>query len=55
MIIIKIRIFNEDDRMVVASILIKNGYRVEQNKEPRPRTKSVDYILIVEDVREEKE
>ena len=48
---VKIRIYNEEDRLKVAAILVKNGYRVEQGKEPRPGTKSVDYMLVIEDIR----
>jgi len=55
----EIRIFNEEDRLSVAAILIKNGYRVEQSKKTRPKadgspSKSLDYLLIAEDVRGEK-
>lgn len=46
----KIRIFNEDDRMKVAAILIKNGYQVSQGKELRT-AKSYDYYLDAVDVR----
>ena len=54
----KIRIFGEEDRLKVAAIMVKNGYRVEQRKEPRigtggRPTKSLDYVLILEDVRTE--
>jgi len=49
---IEIRIFLEEDRLKVAAILVKNGYRVEQTKKPRPKSKSLDYLLIAEDVRE---
>ncbi len=49
----KIRIFNEDDRLKVAAVLIKNGYRVSQDKEKRtPTGKSYDYFLDCEDVRD---
>jgi len=56
----EIRIFNEEGRLRVAAILIKNGYRVEQGKKQRPKSdgtpgKSLDYLLIAEDVRGEKE
>lgn len=52
----KIRIFNEDDRTKVASVLIKNGYRVSQGKEKRsPSSKSYDYFLEFEDVRDKQE
>ncbi len=48
----KIRVFNEDDRMKVAAILVKNGYQVSQGKEPRsPKSKSYDYYLEAVDVR----
>ena len=50
---IKIRVFQESERMTVASILIKNGYRVCQGKEKRVGKKNLDYILLVEDVRDE--
>lgn len=44
----KIRIFNQDDRLAVASILIKNGYTVGQKKEKRTETgKTMDYYLVV--------
>jgi len=46
----KLRIFNEDDRMAVAAILVKNGYQVSQGKELRT-AKSYDYYLEVVDVR----
>jgi len=49
----KLRINNEEDRLKVAAILIKNGYRVEQSKVARSSTtKTVDYVLIAEDVRD---
>ena len=51
----KLRIFHEEDRLTVAAILIKNGYRVEQGKEPRPGTKTADYYLLLEDTRGEKQ
>jgi hypothetical protein len=49
---LKIRVFNEEERLKVAAILVKNGYRVEQGKEPRTGTKTVDYFLIIENTRE---
>jgi hypothetical protein len=51
---LKIRIFSEEERLKVAAILVKNGYRVEQGKEPKPGTKVIDYFLLVEDIREGK-
>jgi len=46
----KLRISNENDRLVVAAILIKNGYRVEQAKERQPGKKMMNYVLIIKDV-----
>lgn len=49
----KIRIFNEKDRMDVAAILVKNGYRVSQGKQLRAKTgKSYDYYLEIDDIRD---
>lgn len=49
----KIRIFNEEDRMRIAAILVKNGYRVSQGKERRATSKNTyDYYLEYEDIRE---
>lgn len=49
--IAKLKIYNQDDRMTVASILVKNGYTISQIKEKRTETgKSVDYLIrVVED------
>ena len=47
----KLRIFAEDDRLKVGAILIRNGYRVQQGKEKRKGSKSYDYFLEVEDIR----
>jgi len=54
---IEVRIFNKDDRLKAAAMFIDNGYRVEQSTKPRlkadgTKTKSVDYILRLDDVRE---
>ena len=39
---------NQDDRLSVAAILIKNGYTVSQGKRQRsPTGKTLDYILKV--------
>ena len=44
----KVLIFQQQDRLEVASILIKNGYTVSQGKEKRTETgKILDYFLIV--------
>ena len=47
----KLRIFVEDDRLKVGAILIRNGYRVQQGKEKRLGSKSYDYFLECEDIR----
>jgi len=50
----RIRIFNEEDRLKFAAVLIKNGYRVHQSKSQRPGKKTMDYFLVAEDVAEGK-
>lgn len=41
-----IKIYNQQDRLDVAQILIKNGYTVSQTKRARvPGGKTVDYFL----------
>lgn len=43
-----IKIYNQQDRLDVAQILIKNGYTVSQAKRARvPGGKTVDYFLKV--------
>lgn len=43
-----IKIYNQQDRLDVAQILIKNGYTVSQTKKARtPKGKTVDYFLKV--------
>ena len=43
---IELRIYNQQDRMDMATILIKNGYTVSQFKRQRtPTGKVVDYFL----------
>lgn len=45
---VKLKIFNQEDRLNVAAILIKNGYTVRQGKEKRTESgKSLDYFLVV--------
>lgn len=51
---ITLRIFKEEDRRQVSAIAAINGYKVWQGKEPRPNSKSVDYVLYIEDMKEEK-
>lgn len=48
----ELKIYNQEDRLTVASILIKNGYTVSQGKRQRsPTGKTLDYFLKVsEDV-----
>lgn len=44
----ELKIYNQEDRLTVASILIKNGYTVAQGKRQRtPNGKSLDYFLKV--------
>lgn len=40
-------IYNEDDRLKVASILVKNGYKVHQGKERKTPT-SKAYVYYIE-------
>lgn len=52
---IELRIYEQKDRLEVATILIKNGYDVGQHKRKRTETgKSVDYYLHAE-LREDKD
>lgn len=47
---IALRVFKEEDRKTVASILFSNGYTVRQGKQLRSSTgKSVDYLVIITD------
>ena len=44
----ELRIYNQQDRLDVAAILIKNGYTVSQTKRQKtPTGKTVDYFLRV--------
>ena len=46
--VMELKIYNQDDRLSVAAILIKNGYTVSQGKRQRsPTGKTLDYILNV--------
>lgn len=46
----KLYIFNEEDRLKVAAILVKNGYRVSQDKERKtPTGKSYAYFIEAEE------
>lgn len=49
---IELKIYNLEDRLKVAEILIKNGYTVSQKKRQRsPTGKSMEYFLsVTEDV-----
>lgn len=50
----ELAIYNQQERIEVAGILIKNGYKVSQGKRAKTQTgKQVDYLLIVEEVDEE--
>ena len=44
---LKLMIDNQEDRLTVAAILIKNGYAVSQGKQKKPSGKSYDYFLSV--------
>lgn len=49
----KIEIYREEDRLIVAGILVRNGYRVCQMKEKKtPNGKTVVYMLDAEKVKE---
>lgn len=44
----ELRVYNQEDRLAVAAILIKNGYTVGQIKRKKGTSgKAVDYFLIV--------
>lgn len=46
--VMKLKIYNQEDRLTVAAILIENGYTVAQGKKQRtPTGKSLDYYLKV--------
>lgn len=48
--IMELKIYNQQDRLDVAAILIKNGYTVSQSKKQRsPTGKMVDYYLKVQE------
>lgn len=45
---IELSIYNQEDRLNVAAILIKNGYTVSQGKRKKTETgKQLDYFLKV--------
>lgn len=47
---IALRIFNQEDRLKVAEILIKNGYTVAQRRKAKsPTGKTYEYYLSVAD------
>lgn len=46
--VMELRIYNQEDRLAVAQILVKNGYSVGQCKRKRTETgKTLDYYLRV--------
>lgn len=46
---IELKIYNQQERMDVATILIKNGYTVSQRKRQKtPTRKTMDYYLLVQ-------
>lgn len=46
---IELKVFNIEDRRLVAGILVANGYTVRQGKKRRDGTKTYDYILFCEE------
>lgn len=47
-VVMELKIYNQQDRLDVAAILIKNGYTVSQGKKQRSTTgKTLDYFLKV--------
>lgn len=45
---IELRIYNQEDRLTVAQILIKNGYTISQGKRQKsPTGKTLNYVLKV--------
>lgn len=45
----KIEIKGENDRLAIATLLVKNGYTVRQGKEPKsPSSKSYVYYVYAE-------
>lgn len=48
---LELSIYNQEDRLTVANILFKNGYKVSQGKKKKTESgKMVDYLIIVEEV-----
>jgi len=46
--VMELKIYNLEDRLTVAQILVKNGYTVSQGKRNRTETgKTLDYFLKV--------
>lgn len=46
----ELKIYNLEDRLAVAQILIKNGYTVSQGKRQKsPTGKTLDYFLVVKE------
>lgn len=46
----ELKIYNLEDRLAVAQILIKNGYTVSQGKRQKsPTGKTLDYFLTVKE------
>lgn len=46
--VIELKIYNKEDRLKVAQILIDNGYTVSQGKRQRtPTGKTLDYFLRI--------
>ncbi len=45
----ELKIYNQEDRLIVAQILVKNGYWVGQGKRSKENSKSVEYTLRIEE------
>lgn len=47
---VELRIYIQEERLNVASVLIKNGYKVFQGKRNKtPTGKALDYFLVIEE------
>jgi hypothetical protein len=51
MVMLKIK--TESDRLSVAAILVKNGYRVSQARLKKDGSKTAEYFIVADDVGED--
>ena len=50
----ELKIYKQEDRIIVASILVKNGYEVSQKRRKKgERAKTYEYYLDVKEVDED--